>query len=114
MFGDDANGSPARRKGLGKIRPNSSQVSTSRYQWFDSSIRYGRLVHPREVFRPAIKDSSSAILLVHNHPSGDPTPSREDQTVTEHLTKVGTMVGITVLDHIVVAREGCVSIREYG
>lgn len=72
------------------------------------------LVHAREVFRPAIKDSSSAILLVHNHPSGDPTPSREDQSVTEHLTKVGTMVGITVLDHVVVAREGCVSIREYG
>lgn len=72
------------------------------------------LVHAREVFRPAIRDSSSAILLVHNHPSGDPTPSREDQTVTEHLTKVGTMVGITVLDHVVVAREGCISIREYG
>lgn len=72
------------------------------------------LVHAREVFRPAIKDSSSAILLVHNHPSGDPTPSREDRTVTDRLTEVGTMIGITVLDHVVVAREGCVSIREYG
>jgi len=63
------------------------------------------LVHPREVFRPAIRDSASAILLVHNHPSGDPTPSREDRTVTERLTQVGDLVGIRVLDHIIVAKE---------
>jgi DNA repair protein RadC len=62
------------------------------------------LVHPREVFRPAIRDSASAILLVHNHPSGDPTPSREDKAVTERLTQVGETVGIRVLDHIVVAK----------
>jgi DNA repair protein RadC len=68
------------------------------------------LVHPREVFRPAIRDSASAILLVHNHPSGDPTPSREDKAVTERLTKVGEMVGIRVLDHIIVAKERCISV----
>jgi DNA repair protein RadC len=70
------------------------------------------LVHPREVFRPAIRDSASAVLLVHNHPSGDPTPSREDVCVTDRLTDAGTLLGITVLDHIVVASERCVSIRE--
>ena len=70
------------------------------------------LVHPREVFHPAIRDSASAILLVHNHPSGDPTPSREDHQVTERLTEAGTLLGISVLDHIVVARDRCVSIRE--
>ncbi|MFK8114471.1 MAG: DNA repair protein RadC [Rubripirellula sp.] len=70
------------------------------------------LVHPREVFRPAIRDSASAILLVHNHPSGDPTPSREDLQVTDQLTEAGKLLGISVLDHIVVARERCVSIRE--
>ncbi|WP_390621602.1 JAB domain-containing protein [Roseimaritima sediminicola] len=70
------------------------------------------LVHPREVFRPAIKDASSAILLAHNHPSGDPTPSREDHMVTDRLMEAGKMIGITVLDHIVLAREGCVSVRE--
>lgn len=70
------------------------------------------LVHPREVFRPAIRDSASAILLVHNHPSGDPTPSREDHSVTEQLTEAGRLLGITVLDHIVVARQSCLSIRE--
>ncbi len=70
------------------------------------------LVHPREVFRPAIRDAASAILLVHNHPSGDPTPSREDHRVTEQLTEAGHLLGIEVLDHIVVAREDCLSIRE--
>lgn len=70
------------------------------------------LVHPREVFRPAIRDSASAIILVHNHPSGDPTPSREDHQVTDQLTEAGKLLGINVLDHIVVARQRCQSIRE--
>jgi DNA repair protein RadC len=70
------------------------------------------LVHPREVFRPAIRDAASAVLLVHNHPSGDPTPSREDHAVTKRLTQAGEIIGINVLDHIVVARTGCVSLRE--
>lgn len=71
------------------------------------------LVHPREVFRPAIRDASSAVLLAHNHPSGDPTPSREDIAVTDRMTEAGQLIGISVLDHIVLAREGCLSIREY-
>lgn len=70
------------------------------------------LVHPREVFRPAIRDAAAAVLLVHNHPSGDPTPSREDRAVTDRLTEVGKLIGIVVLDHIIVARQRCVSLRE--
>lgn len=70
------------------------------------------LVHPREVFRAAIRDSAAAVLLVHNHPSGDPTPSREDHQVTDRLTEAGKLIGITVLDHVVVARERSVSLRE--
>jgi DNA repair protein RadC len=70
------------------------------------------LVHPREVFRPAIRDAASAVILVHNHPSGDPTPSREDRQVTQQLTEAGKLIGITVLDHIVVAKEDAVSLRE--
>tara|TARA_R110002049_G_scaffold4601_4_gene31841 strand:- start:68553 stop:69497 length:945 start_codon:yes stop_codon:yes gene_type:complete len=70
------------------------------------------LVHPREVFRPAIRDAASAVILVHNHPSGDPTPSREDHQVTNQLTEAGKLIGITVLDHIIVAKENGVSIRE--
>lgn len=70
------------------------------------------LVHPREVFRPAIKDAASAILLAHNHPSGDPTPSREDRTITTRLTDAGKLLGISVLDHIILAKENCLSVRE--
>ena len=71
------------------------------------------LVHPREVFRPAIKDAAKSILLVHNHPSGDPTPSEEDLVVTRRLEEAGVTLGVPVLDHIVVARGGAVSIREF-
>lgn len=70
------------------------------------------LVHPREVFRPAIKDSAAAIITVHNHPSGDPTPSKEDRSVTRRLEECGKTLGIDALDHIVVAQSGAVSIRE--
>jgi len=69
------------------------------------------LVHPREVFRAAIKDAASSIILVHNHPSGDPTPSPEDHRVTERLTECGKMLGIQVLDHIVLGKGSAVSIR---
>ena len=72
------------------------------------------LVHPREVFRAAINDAASAILLVHNHPSGDPTPSPEDHHVTNQLTEAGKLLGITVLDHIIVAKSHSLSIREQG
>lgn len=60
------------------------------------------IVHPREVFMPAIRESAGAIVLVHNHPSGDPTPSFEDIEVTERLLKVGEVVGIRILDHVIV------------
>jgi DNA repair protein RadC len=70
------------------------------------------LVHPREVFRAAIKDAASSVILVHNHPSGDPTPSREDMAVTKRLTDSGQLIGIDVLDHIVLGRATSVSIRE--
>ena len=70
------------------------------------------LVHPREVFRAAIKDAASSIILVHNHPSGDPTPSSEDVKVTDRLTEAGKTLGIEVLDHIVLGKGSAVSIRE--
>jgi DNA repair protein RadC len=71
------------------------------------------VVHPREVFRPAIKEAAKSIILVHNHPSGDPTPSDKDLTLTRRLDESGTLLGIQVLDHIIVARNGAVSIREH-
>lgn len=71
------------------------------------------LVHPREVFRPAIRDAASAVLLVHNHPSGDPTPSNEDRQVTRQLEKAGQTVGINVLDHIIVAGDTALSLKQW-
>jgi DNA repair protein RadC len=72
------------------------------------------LVHPREVFRPALREAAAALILVHNHPSGDPTPSREDREVTERLRKAGEILGVPVLDHVVVAERGYHSLREDG
>lgn len=60
------------------------------------------IVHPREVFKPAILSNAAAIICCHNHPSGDPQPSHEDQVLTTRLHAAGTLLGITVLDHIII------------
>lgn len=70
------------------------------------------LVHPREVFRPALREPAAAVVLVHNHPSGDPTPSREDREITDRLVRAGEILGVPVLDHVVVAERGYSSLRE--
>jgi DNA repair protein RadC len=71
------------------------------------------LVHPREVFRQAIRDAASSILLVHNHPSGDPTPSRQDRDVTERLRNAGELLGVQVIDHVIVAKGQAVSLADH-
>ena len=63
------------------------------------------IIHPREVFKPAIKNSTSKIILVHNHPSGDPKPSNEDIEITEKLMRTGEELSIKVLDHVILGRE---------
>lgn len=72
------------------------------------------IVHPREVFRSAIKRSSAAIICVHNHPSGDPTPSAEDINVTKRLMEAGSIIGIDILDHIIIGDQKYVSLKEHG
>lgn len=72
------------------------------------------LVHPREVFREAIAERASSIILVHNHPSGDPAPSEDDRRVTVQLVAAGTLLGIPVRDHIVIGRGRYVSFAEAG
>ena len=71
-------------------------------------------VHPREVFKLAVKYSAAAIILVHNHPSGDPTLSRDDLEVTKRLVEVGKVLGIDILDHIIIGDGKFVSLKEKG
>ena len=72
------------------------------------------LVHPREVFREAIAERAAAVILVHNHPSGDPTPSADDRVVTEQLVAAGRLLDIPVHDHLIVGRGRYVSFAEAG
>jgi DNA repair protein RadC len=74
------------------------------------------LVHPREAFLPAIRESAAAIIFLHNHPSGDPTPSPEDKELTHRLAEVGLLIGISVLDHVIIGTgtPGYVSFRDAG
>lgn len=72
------------------------------------------IVHPREVFNPAVKESAAAVILVHNHPSGDPAPSREDREITRRLKEAGEIMGIRVLDHIIIGDGSYFSFVEMG
>ncbi len=67
------------------------------------------LAHPREVFNPAIRESASAVILVHNHPSGDPTPSQDDKTITKELKKAAETLGLRILDHIIFSKDKILS-----
>ena len=70
------------------------------------------LAHPREVFKPAVKESASALILVHNHPSGDPTPSQDDKTITKDLKKAAETLGLRILDHIILCKDKALSMAE--
>lgn len=72
------------------------------------------IVHPREVFKEAFRRSAASIICLHNHPSGDPTPSREDIEVTKRLVECGRIIGIEVLDHIIIGEHKYVSLKEKG
>ena len=72
------------------------------------------LIHPREVFNPAVKASCHSVILVHNHPSGEAEPSENDKEVTKLLTDAGRMLGIEVLDHIIIGKDNYVSMKEKG
>jgi len=75
-------------------------------------ILNGSLIHPREVFASAVAERAAAVVLVHNHPSGDPSPSREDREVTQRLRSAGRILGIPVLDHVIIGSCSFYSFRE--
>lgn len=72
------------------------------------------LVHPREVFAPALERPAAALIVAHNHPSGDPAPSREDRETTRRLCEAGRILGLPILDHLIIASRGYFSFRERG
>ena len=82
------------------------------YQVVSVGTATASLVHPREVFQAAVGVGAVALIVAHNHPSGDPSPSREDREVTERLLRAGELLGIRLLDSVVVTESGYVSIRE--
>jgi DNA repair protein RadC len=72
------------------------------------------LVHPREVFKDAIMHTAASVVLAHNHPSGDPEPSEDDITITKRLIEAGKILGVEVIDHIIVGKNGFLSFEEKG
>ncbi len=72
------------------------------------------LIHPREIFKPAILDMSASIIMVHNHPSGNMEPSEEDKVVTQRLADAGNLMGIKVIDHMIISKNGYYSFCESG
>ena len=72
------------------------------------------IVHPREILKPAIAASAASIILVHNHPTGDPTPSREDIEFTRRFAKCGELIGIELLDHVIIGADRYQSLKERG
>lgn len=73
------------------------------------------IVHPREVFKVAILSNANSIIIAHNHPSGDPTPSKEDISITQRLKEAGKLIGIDLIDHIIIGEEKrFISLKEKG
>ena len=86
---------------------------TKQRRIFEGSLDIS-IVHPREIFKFALEESAAAIIIVHNHPSGDPTPSKDDVKITKQLMEAGKILDIPVLDHIIIGDGRYVSLREQG
>ncbi len=93
-------------------------LNTKNHVLYRETVAIGTLnsstVHPRELFKTAVRRSAAAVILVHNHPSGDPTPSREDVELTARLREAGRILGIEVLDHVVIGDNKYVSLKAEG
>jgi DNA repair protein RadC len=100
----------ADREVFGVLLLNARHEATRRVVVSIGSLN-ASIVHPREVFRPALLYSAASIVLTHNHPSGDPEPSEEDLSITGRLVGAGELLGVGVLDHVVIGRRGHVSFR---
>lgn len=95
------------------ITLNSKNNVLSKKEIFKGSLN-SSLVHPREVFKEALKSSAASIIVCHNHPSGDPNPSKEDINVTKRIKECGNIMGIELLDHIIIGDNDYISLKEEG
>jgi DNA repair protein RadC len=106
----------------GKLKDYSREhfylIAVDSRNWSISEISVGtlnaNLVHPREVFAEAVKSKAASVILVHNHPSGDPEPSEDDLGITKRLAEAGKILGIEVIDHIIVTKDDFLSLKEKG
>jgi DNA repair protein RadC len=92
---------------------NSANFLIREYKISEGTLN-ASLVHPREVFQPAILDLAASIIIIHNHPSGETTPSREDKQITRRLVEAGHLIDIPVLDHIIIGGKNYFSFKEEG
>lgn len=93
---------------------NTKNIVIGKKQIFKGTLN-SSLVHPREVFREALKKSANSIIISHNHPSGDPTPSQEDVNITQRIKECGNLIGIDLLDHIIIGHHNnFISFKEKG
>lgn len=95
------------------ITLNTKNIVTGYFEVHRGTINTS-LVHPREVFKRALLNNASNIIVAHNHPSGDPNPSKEDIQITERLKEAGNLLGINLLDHIIVGEDKYISLKEKG
>src|SRR6266536_2902641 len=102
------------RKEIFRLALLDSQNGLLRDIVVSEGLLYARLVHPREVLKPTIIESAASIILLHNHPSGDPTPSREDLLLTRQLVECSKLLDLRIHDHVVIGRERFVSLAQRG
>ena len=95
------------------ITLNTKNIVTGYFEVHRGTINTS-LVHPREVFKRALLNNARYIMVAHNHPSGDPNPSKEDIQITERLKEAGNLLGINLLDHIIVGEDKYISFKEKG
>ena len=95
------------------ITLNTKNIVTGYFEVHRGTINTS-LVHPREVFKRALLNNARYIIVAHNHPSGDPNPSKEDIQITERLKEAGNLLGINLIDHIIVGEDKYISLKEKG
>ena len=95
------------------ITLNTKNIVTGYFEVHRGTINTS-LVHPREVFKRALLNNASNIMVAHNHPSGDPNPSKEDIQITDRLKEAGNLLGINLIDHIIVGEDKYISLKEKG